>query len=70
MLGLHVRGGDKHVVLEFKIPIVGYLVASALRVLPNVQYRHLIPAPIDRTYASAWLYKHPWVTSQNNSQTH
>ena len=23
-----------------------------------VQYRHLIPAPVDRTSASAWLYKH------------
>ena len=29
----------------------------------QVQYRLLIPAPIDRTSASAWLYKDPWVTS-------
>ena len=28
--------------------------------LPHcLQYRHCIPAPVDRTYASAWLYKHP-----------
>ena len=31
-----------------------------------VQYRHLIPAPVDRTSASAWLYKHPCMTCQNN----
>ena len=23
-----------------------------------VQYRHLIPAPVNRKSASAWLYKH------------
>ena len=28
------------------------------------QYRHLIPAPVDRTSASAWSYKHPWITYQ------
>ena len=32
--------------------------------------RHLIPAPIDRTSASAWLYKHPWITHQNISKAH
>ena len=35
-----------------------------------VQYRHLIPAPVDRTSGSAWLYKHPWITCQKMSQTH
>ena len=28
----------------------------------QVQYRHLIPTPVDRTSASAWLYKYLWVT--------
>ena len=23
----------------------------------SLQYRHLVPAPVDRTSASAWLYK-------------
>ena len=36
----------------------------------HIQYRHLIPAPVDRTSASFWLYKHPWVTCQKISQTH
>ena len=27
-----------------------------------VQYRILIPAPVDRTSSSAWLYKHRWIT--------
>ena len=36
----------------------------------HIQYRHLIPAPVDRTSASFWLYKHPWVSCQNISQTH
>ena len=31
-----------------------------------VQYRYLIAAPVDRTSPSAWLYKHPWITSQQN----
>ena len=26
----------------------------------HVQYRYLIPAPVDRTSASAWLLKHSW----------
>ena len=30
------------------------------------QYKHLIPAPVDRTPASAWLYKHPRRTCKNN----
>ena len=24
----------------------------------HIQYRYLIPAPVDRTSGSAWLYKH------------
>ena len=32
-----------------------------------VQYLQLIRAKVDRTSASAWLYKHPWVTCQNIS---
>ena len=24
-----------------------------------VEYRHLIPAPVDQTSAGAWVYKHP-----------
>ena len=31
-----------------------------------VQYRYLIPAPVDQTSASAWLYKNPWITCQRN----
>ena len=31
-----------------------------------IQYRYLIHAPVNWTSASAWLYKHPWTTSQNN----
>ena len=31
----------------------------------DIQYRHLIPAPVDRTSAYAWFYKHPWITFQN-----
>ena len=27
-----------------------------------LQCRHLIPAPVDRTSASAWLYKHLYIT--------
>ena len=29
-------------------------------------YRHLILAPVDRTPASAWFYKHLWITRQRN----
>ena len=32
-----------------------------------VHYRHLIPAPLDRTSANAWLYKHPGTTCQRNN---
>ena len=31
-----------------------------------LQYRHLIPAPVDRTSASSLLYKHPRITCQQN----
>ena len=31
-----------------------------------VQYTHLIPAVVDRTYASDWLHKHPWTTCQKS----
>ena len=31
-----------------------------------LQYRHVIPVPVDRTAASAWLYTYPWITSQTN----
>ena len=32
--------------------------------LRTVQYRHLIPAPVVRTSASAWSYRHVWITCQ------
>ena len=32
----------------------------------KIQYRHLIPAPVDRTSSSAWLYKHSLVTCWKN----
>ena len=39
-----------------------------------VQYRLSIPAPVDRTSASAWLYKRPWMACQKyqprTSMTH
>ena len=41
-----------------------------LPLTPGLQYRHLLPAPIDRASASAWLYKQPWITFQKISQTH
>ena len=36
------------------------------KLLLKLQYRHLITAPVDWTSASAWLYKHPWITCQQN----
>ena len=30
----------------------------------RLQYRHLIPAQLDRTSVSAWLYHHPWIPCQ------
>ena len=47
-----------------------WLVSWFIRVLRDshntLQYRHLIPAPVDRTSVSAWLYKHPGTTCQRN----
>ena len=34
--------------------------------LLNLQFRGLIPAPVDQVSASAWLYTHPWTTCQRN----
>ena len=31
-----------------------------------IQYRHLIPAPVDRTSASDWLCYHAWIIGQKN----
>ena len=39
-------------------------VCMCVHVCMYVQYRHLIPAPVDRTSASAWVYKHPSRTCQ------
>ena len=40
----------------------------------NIQYRHLIPASMDWTSGSVWLYKHPWITcpksKPSTSMTH
>ena len=33
----------------------------------QLQYRHLITAPVDRTSASAWLYKHPGIAFQKST---
>ena len=35
-----------------------------------LQYRHSIPAPGDRTFASASVSEHPWITCQINNQVH
>ena len=34
-------------------------------IVVNIQNRDLIPAPVDRTSASALLYKHPCILYQN-----
>ena len=36
--------------------------------IPWLQYRHLIPAPVYRTSASACFYKHPWITCQKKAK--
>ena len=36
--------------------------------LTDIQYRRSIPSPVDRTSASAWLYK-PWTTPKNKPRT-
>ena len=33
-----------------------------------IQCRHLVLAPVDRTSASAWLYKHPWMNNMSKKQ--
>ena len=48
----------------------GILFAFLLRAGLDIQCRHSIPAPVDRTSTSAWLYKHPLVTCQKTSQAH
>ena len=35
-----------------------------------VQYRQLIPAPVDRTSVSSWSYKHAWTKCQKISHAH
>ena len=39
-----------------------------------MQYRNLIPAPVNRASAGGWLYKHQWISCQKNkpstSMTH
>ena len=46
---------------------------SGLAPLP-LQYRHLIPAPVDRTSARSWLSKHHWIAYKkmkpSTSMTH
>ena len=32
----------------------------------KLQYRHVIPAPVDCLCVGTWLYKHPWITGQKN----
>ena len=44
---------------------LNYFQLTCIRSINYLQYRHLIPAPVDRTSAYAWLYKHPWITFQN-----
>ena len=35
-----------------------------------IEFRHLIPAPVDRTSTSAWLYKHPQKNKSGASMIH
>ena len=35
--------------------------------MTHVQYRHLIPAPVDPTTASTWLYTYAWIACKNNN---
>ena len=39
-------------------------------IVTYLQYRHLVPAPVDRTSASAWLYKTPWITCHKIIKAH
>ena len=46
---------------------VGNLLARFHALFGNLlQYRHLIPAPVDRASAGDWFYKHPCITCQEN----
>ena len=51
-----------------------HLSAGFIATYNNIQNRHLIPATVDRTSASAWLYKTPWIACPKNklstSMTH
>ena len=48
--------------------------ADLERKVTTLQYRKLIPAPVDRPSASAWLNKRTWMTCQkyqpSTSMTH
>ena len=54
---------DEQARQDWAVFLISGFHASGLRKY-CLQYRHLIPAPFDRTSASAWLYTHPWVTYQ------
>ena len=59
--------------LLFWLPLVPPFVPLDLKTI-TVQYRHLIPAPVAWTSASAgasaWFYKHQWITCQKISEEH
>ena len=40
---------------------------NGLKTNTELQYSHLIPAPVDRASAGAWLYKYLWITCQGIS---
>ena len=46
-------------IATLKVPSIG-------DVVQGVHYRHLIPAPVDRTSVSAWSYKYFWITCQKS----
>ena len=65
MLGNEPDGGSLLVVTdgaENKPPFI-----KDVREEVSLQYKHLIPAPVHRTYTSARLYKHPWITFQKHN---
>ena len=56
-------------VLKF---LLSYMISYCLYQLVmclNVQYRHSNPAPVDRTPASAWFYKHSGTTCHRNKSS-
>ena len=59
---------------SFPWPLIGFYRSHTDDWCDSVQYRHLITAPVNRTSASAWLYKHPWIICRRNeartSMTH